>query len=73
MINIWTMPIKARIDMLSTGIRTPVGVKMFGPDLAKSSGWPKRSRPSSSTSPAPAAPIPNASAAAGISRSSRTA
>ena len=32
--NSWTMPIKARIDMLSTGIRTPVGVKVFGPDLA---------------------------------------
>src|SRR5713101_5249810 len=32
-INIWTKPIKARIDMLSTGIRTPVGVKVFGPDL----------------------------------------
>ncbi len=31
--NAWTMPIKARIDMLSTGIRTPVGVKIFGPDL----------------------------------------
>lgn len=29
----WTMPIKARIDMLSTGIRTPIGVKVFGPDL----------------------------------------
>jgi copper/silver efflux system protein len=33
--NAWTMPIKARIDMLSTGIRTPVGVKVFGPDLAR--------------------------------------
>lgn len=32
--NAWTMPIKARIDMLSTGIRTPVGVKLFGNDLA---------------------------------------
>ena len=32
--NSWTMPIKARIDMLSTGIRTPVGVKVFGGDLA---------------------------------------
>ena len=32
--NAWTMPIKARIDMLSTGIRTPVGVKVFGTDLA---------------------------------------
>ncbi|MBI5192598.1 MAG: efflux RND transporter permease subunit [Nitrospirae bacterium] len=31
--NAWTMPIKARIDMLSTGIRTPVGVKVFGKDL----------------------------------------
>nr|CCD32005.1 Heavy metal efflux pump, CzcA family [Methylocystis sp. SC2] len=33
--NSWTMPIKARIDMLSTGIRTPIGVKVFGPDLAE--------------------------------------
>ncbi len=33
--NAWTMPIKNRIDMLSTGIRTPVGVKIFGPDLNK--------------------------------------
>ncbi|WP_274707805.1 efflux RND transporter permease subunit [Roseicella aerolata] len=33
--NAWTMPIRARIDMLSTGIRTPVGVKVFGPDLAE--------------------------------------
>jgi Cu/Ag efflux pump CusA len=31
--NAWTMPIKARIDMLTTGIRTPVGIKVFGPDL----------------------------------------
>src|SRR4029077_13743820 len=33
--NIWTMPIKNRIDMLSTGIRTPVGIKVLGPDLAE--------------------------------------
>jgi copper/silver efflux system protein len=33
--NAWTMPIKARIDMLSTGIRTPVGVKVFGNDLGE--------------------------------------
>jgi Cu(I)/Ag(I) efflux system membrane protein CusA/SilA len=31
--NAWTMPIKARVDMLSTGIRTPVGIKIFGPKL----------------------------------------
>ncbi len=31
--NAWTMPIKARIDMLSTGIKTPVGIKVSGPDL----------------------------------------
>jgi Cu(I)/Ag(I) efflux system membrane protein CusA/SilA len=33
--NAWTMPIKARIDMLSTGIRTPVGIKVLGTDLAE--------------------------------------
>jgi Cu(I)/Ag(I) efflux system membrane protein CusA/SilA len=33
--NAWTMPIKARIDMLSTGIRTPLGVKVLGTDLAE--------------------------------------
>ncbi|HEU4989289.1 MAG TPA: efflux RND transporter permease subunit, partial [Gemmatimonadaceae bacterium] len=32
-VNSWTMPIKGRMDMLATGIRTPVGVKIFGPDL----------------------------------------
>ena len=31
--NAWTMPIKTRIDMLSTGIKTPVGIKILGPDL----------------------------------------
>ncbi len=33
--NSWTMPIRGRIDMLATGIRTPVGVKIFGPDLGE--------------------------------------
>ncbi len=33
--NAWTMPIKGRIDMLATGIRTPVGIKIFGPELAE--------------------------------------
>jgi Cu(I)/Ag(I) efflux system membrane protein CusA/SilA len=32
--NAWVMPIKTRIDMLSTGIKTPVGIKVAGPDLA---------------------------------------
>jgi Cu(I)/Ag(I) efflux system membrane protein CusA/SilA len=31
--NAWTMPIKARIDMLSTGVRTPVGIKIYGADI----------------------------------------
>ncbi len=31
--NAWTMPIKTRIDMLSTGIKTPVGIKLMGDDL----------------------------------------
>jgi Cu(I)/Ag(I) efflux system membrane protein CusA/SilA len=33
--NAWTMPIKARTDMLSTGIRTPIGIKVFGKDLVE--------------------------------------
>ena len=33
--NAWTMPIKARIDMLTTGVRTPVGIKVFGSNLAE--------------------------------------
>jgi copper/silver efflux system protein len=31
--NAWTMPIKARIDMLTTGVRTPIGIKIYGPTL----------------------------------------
>jgi Cu(I)/Ag(I) efflux system membrane protein CusA/SilA len=33
--NAWTMPIRARIDMLATGIRTPIGIKVFGRDLGE--------------------------------------
>ncbi len=33
--NAWTMPIKNRIDMLTTGVRTPIGIKIFGSDLKK--------------------------------------
>jgi Cu(I)/Ag(I) efflux system membrane protein CusA/SilA len=33
--NAWTMPIKARVDMLSTGVRTPIGIKIMGSDLEK--------------------------------------
>ena len=36
--NAWTMPIKTRIDMLSTGIKTPVGIKIMGPDLDRLGG-----------------------------------
>lgn len=35
LVNAWTMPIRTRIDMLSTGIKTPVGVKIMGDDLEK--------------------------------------
>ncbi len=33
--NAWTMPIKARIDMLNTGVRTPIGIKVLGSDIKK--------------------------------------
>ncbi len=36
--NAWTQPIRARIDMLATGIRTPIGIKVFGTDLAEMEG-----------------------------------
>jgi Cu(I)/Ag(I) efflux system membrane protein CusA/SilA len=40
--NAWTMPIKARIDMLSTGVRTPVGIKIYGADLKEIEGIGRR-------------------------------
>ena len=33
--NAWTMPIKARVDMLTTGVRTPMGIKIYGADIKK--------------------------------------
>ena len=45
--NAWTMPIKTRIDMLSTGIKTPVGIKLMGDDLAELNGlvrWTNNTR-----------------------------
>ncbi|MBN8217901.1 MAG: efflux RND transporter permease subunit [Spirochaetes bacterium] len=34
-VNAWTLPIKGRIDMLTTGVRTPIGIKLYGDDLAE--------------------------------------
>ena len=58
--NAWTMPIKTRIDMLSTGIKTPVGIKVSGPDLAVLERSAARSRRSSATSPARCRSTPSA-------------
>jgi Cu(I)/Ag(I) efflux system membrane protein CusA/SilA len=70
--NAWTMPIKARTDMLSTGIRTPIGIKVFGKDLGEMENWLRRSRPSSKRCPAPPVPLPSASPVASTSTSSPT-
>jgi Cu(I)/Ag(I) efflux system membrane protein CusA/SilA len=43
--NAWTMPIKARIDMLTTGVRTPVGIKVYGSDLAQIEAIGQRMEP----------------------------
>ena len=42
--NAWTMPIKTRIDMLATGIKTPVGIKVAGADLARTGTHRLRNR-----------------------------
>lgn len=44
--NVWVPPIRNRLDMLSTGIKTPVGVKISGADWGRSTGSPRRSNPS---------------------------
>ena len=62
--NAWTMPIKARIDMLSTGIRTPIGIKVFGKDLARWSGWRRQIEAVVKTVPGTTSALPSASPAA---------
>ena len=62
--NAWTMPIKARIDMLSTGIRTPVGVKVYGTDLAEMEKLARQIEAVSARCRAPPAPMPSAPSAA---------
>jgi hypothetical protein len=71
--NSWTMPIKARIDMLSTGIRTPIGIKVFGKDLVEMERLAREIEAVVKDVPAPAAPTPSASPAASTSTSSPTA
>src|SRR5262249_59680970 len=43
--NAWTMPIKNRIDMLTTGVRTPVGIKIFGADAREIEALGERLEP----------------------------
>ena len=57
--NAWTMPIKARIDMLATGIRTPVGIKVFGTDLGEMDRLARQIEAVVKTCPAPPAPMRN--------------
>ena len=62
--NAWTMPIKARIDMLSTGIRTPVGVKVYGKDLAEMEKLARKIEAVLRDVPEPLLPMPSAPSAA---------
>ena len=72
--NAWTMPIKTRIDMLATGIKTPVGIKIAGPDLAELERIGLRGRGGGqSACPAPPAPLPSARWAETTSSSTLTA
>jgi Cu(I)/Ag(I) efflux system membrane protein CusA/SilA len=71
--NAWTMPIKARIDMLSTGIRTPIGIKVFGKDLDEMEKLAKAIETVVKPCPARPAPLPSASPAASTSTSNPTA
>ena len=68
--NIWWMPIQTRTEMLSTGIRSPLGIKVFGDDLATIEDTAVAHREGGcARSPARAAPSPSAPPAASISTS----
>jgi Cu(I)/Ag(I) efflux system membrane protein CusA/SilA len=43
--NVWVPPIRNRIDMLATGIKSPVGIKVAGADSRRSTPWRRRSKP----------------------------
>ena len=57
--NAWIMPIKTRIDMLATGIKTPVGIKVAGPDLEEIERIGRASSGCCTNCPAPPRPIPS--------------
>ena len=69
--NVWTQPIRNRLDMLLTGIKTPVGIKIFGADLAVIQRIGRTSNAYCRTSLARAACMPSGSIKA-ISRTSRS-
>jgi len=71
--NAWTMPIKARVDMLSTGVRTPIGIKVLGTDLAEIERVGREIEALLRDVPGPAACSPSASPAATSSTSCRGA
>jgi Cu/Ag efflux pump CusA/multidrug efflux pump subunit AcrA (membrane-fusion protein) len=71
--NIWTMPIKNRIDMLSTGVRTPIGIKISAPTSPSSSTSARSSRQSCAACPARVTCSPSAPPAATTSTSTSTA
>ena len=71
--NAWIMPIKTRIDMLATGIKTPVGIKVAGPDLAQIEAIGRDiERVLNERARHASPPIPSASAPGATSRSSRS-
>ena len=72
--NIWWMPIQTRTEMLATGVRSPLGIKVFGPDVREiERGGDRRSRRRCSRCRGRAARSPSASPAASTSTSTSTA